>query len=502
MVKRNGKSKLRKRAAQTRRGKSYLLWILLAVVAVLLVAYVGLVIYFKKHFFPKTELNGLQVGKMTADEAQRSVETETKDYLLTVFDRAGQKYHIKGYDIDYAYRSKGEEKKILDGQGAFAWPVKIWKEQKWEMPISIDYDQQKLADVVSGLDCLKEENITRPQDAHIEKGEKGYQIVKEVKGNELIPEKLQEEIKNAVDAGENELALGDSVYVSPQITEKDEKLTGEMKQIEHYLKATVTYDIPGSDEKIDEAMITSWLQLGEDGTVTLDEGAVAAFVQSMASKYNTYGDERQFHTTNGDDITIGGGDYGWVINKDDEIAQLLQDLNGGKAVKREPVYLQTAKVHDLKNDIGSTYIEIDYTNQHLWYYKEGQLQMDTPIVSGNISRGNGSPDGIFKINYKKSPDVLRGEGYESEVDYFMEFALNVGIHDANWRPAYQFGGSTYRTAGSHGCVNVSPEAAAKLYGMLETDTPVVAYYREKMELKAENCRIANAYSYVRDKKED
>ena len=41
------------------------------------------------------------------------------------------------------------------------------------------------------------------------------------------------------------------------------------------------------------------------------------------------------------------------------------------------------------DDIGNTYVEIDYTSQHLWYYKDGSLVTDTGIVSGNISRGNG-----------------------------------------------------------------------------------------------------------------
>ena len=74
------------------------------------------------------------------------------------------------------------------------------------------------------------------------------------------------------------------------------------------------------------------------------------------------------------------------------------------------------------DDIGNTYVEIDYTSQHLWYYKDGSLVTDTGIVSGNISRGNGSPDGIFKIAYKQKDATLVGENYASDVRYFMPFA--------------------------------------------------------------------------------
>ena len=41
------------------------------------------------------------------------------------------------------------------------------------------------------------------------------------------------------------------------------------------------------------------------------------------------------------------------------------------------------------------------------------------------------------------------------------------------------------------------QSIKELYEMLEVDTPVIAYYREHIELTAENCRISNAYSYVK-----
>ena len=97
-------------------------------------------------------------------------------------------------------------------------------------------------------------------------------------------------------------------------------------------------------------------------------------------------------------------------------------------------------------------------------------------------------------------DTTVCENYESNVDYFMVFAYNVGVHDASWRKG-KFGGQIYKTSGSHGCVNVSEEAAAKLYSMIEKDTPVIAYYREEVQLTAENTKISNAYSYYDEEKE-
>ena len=188
-----------------------------------------------------------------------------------------------------------------------------------------------------------------------------------------------------------------------------------------------------------------------------------------------------------------------MIDKEKEREQLLEEVKNGEIKTREPVYSQTA-VSRSKNDIGSTYIEVDYTNQHMWYFEEGTLKLDSDFVSGNISRGNGSPDGVFKVVYKKSPAVLKGEDYESDVTYFIPFAYNVGFHDASWRHG-RFGGTIYKNSGSHGCINMPEEKAAKLYELVKVDTPVVAYYREPVKLTAENTKISNAYSYYDEEKE-
>ena len=227
----------------------------------------------------------------------------------------------------------------------------------------------------------------------------------------------------------------------------------------------------------------------------LDESKVTSYIQYLASKYNTYGDVRVFKTSLGDKVKIGGGDYGWVIDKEKEKAQLLKEIKSGETIKREPVFNQTAEVKSETYDIGNTYVEVDYTNQHMYFYENGKLKLESDIVTGNISRNNGSPDGVYKIVYKQRDATLVGETYASDVDYFMVFAYNVGFHDASWRS--EFGQEIYKTSGSHGCINMPGAKAEKLYQILPTGTPVIAYYREPVELTAENARISNAYSYVK-----
>ena len=470
-----------------------------AVVALIITAvtiisvYVGMTVYYSGHYFPNTTVGGITCGGKTADYVESKNTGYADDYLLTVTDRIGNRFHIAGRDIGYAYVATAEEAAILDRQNPFAWPVEVFRTHSEDLDRSFVYSEKKLAKQIAALEIFDESYIEKPKDAHLTITDDGYEVVEEIMGNAPVAEQIAEEITAAVDGQEISLTLSDDCYLAPEIYSTDEIIAGTAAKIDTCLASTIHYEIDGADENLTRKQILSMLDISKDGDVTVNDAKLTDFVQRLASTYNTYGDVRKFKTSNGDKIKIGGGDYGWVINKGAEAAQILKDLSGGEPVSREPIYEQRAAKSGLK-DIGDTYVEIDYTNQHMWYYKKGELILDTDIVSGNVNRGNGSPDGVFKIVYCQRDATLVGEDYESSVKYFMPFAYNVGFHDASWRSA--FGEEIYKRSGSHGCINMPEKYAKQLIDAIDIGTPVIAYYREPVELTAENARISNAYSYV------
>lgn len=467
--------------------------IVFAVLIVLCTIFFARAHYYETHFFSGTVMSGVDVSELTAEEATDKVSKFVSDYLLTIYARDDQKYYIEGPSIGYAYVPNGEIGQILEQQDAYDWMRQTRKSKEQEIDLSTTFDEQLLEQALAGLACMQKDQMVAPEDARIERVNGKYQIVPEIMGTTLDFDKVVALVTKAVEDGETQLELYDH-YEDPAICSDDPQLNACMDTIETYYGTSITYTF-GKQEpyELTSAMIQGWLTVDDDYQVSVDDGKVTDFVQQMAYLYNTYGDVRKFKTSMGDKVKIGGGDYGWVIDKDKEKAQIYEDLEKGGHIEREPVYSQVAKKHG-EADIGSTYVEIDYTNQHLWYYEKGELVVDTDIVSGNLSRWNGSPDGVFKIVYKERNATLVGEGYSSPVKYFMPFAYNVGIHDASWRN--KFGEQIYLTSGSHGCINVPPEVAEQLYEVLAVDTPVVAYYREKVYLTAENARISNAYSYI------
>lgn len=63
--------------------------------------------------------------------------------------------------------------------------------------------------------------------------------------------------------------------------------------------------------------------------------------------------------------------------------------------------------------------------------------------------------------------------YETDVDYWMPFNGDIGIHDMTERGA--FGGDIYINNGSHGCINTPYDAAKQIYNIVSAGTKVVVW---------------------------
>ncbi len=120
-----------------------------------------------------------------------------------------------------------------------------------------------------------------------------------------------------------------------------------------------------------------------------------------------------------------------------------------------------------------TYVDVDILGQTMTYYIDGNPVLSSPIVTGNINNGNGTPTGVFFIDTKIPGKRLVGPTWDVWVDRWMRFTGNVGLHDASWRS--QFGGNVYTYNGSHGCVNLPTDVAKTLYDMVSVGTMVIVH---------------------------
>lgn len=438
--------------------------------------YVGMGQKYKRAYFPNTTINGLDVSGLTPDEVKKQITDETSGYTMILQERGGENEAIRGSDIDLHPEFDGTLEKILENQSPLTWGFHIGRYVDYTIDTMAVFDDAKLSAVVSGLKCLTPERAAAPQNAYISNyiSGTGYEIVPEEQGASPDPQLLSDAVKNAILNFQENLSLEDAqVYQKPQITAESEALNAELAAWNKYVHTTVTYRFGNRSEVLDGEKIHTWLVSDGQGGVSLNESKIGEYVSWLAQTYNTAYKPKSLKTSYGQTVTISKSVYGWKINQKEETEALKQLLLSCESQEREPVYSQTAAVHD-ENDYGNTYVEINLTAQHLFFYKEGKLVVESDFVSGNESRGWSTPAGAYPLTYKQRNATLKGQNYATPVSYWMPFNGGIGMHDAYWRSS--FGGKIYKTNGSHGCINLPPAVAKTVYENISAGMPVLCYH--------------------------
>ena len=429
---------------------------------------------YKDTFFAGTVINGQDASGMTVDEVKTMISREISSYELTLLERDGKQETITREQLGLMAEFDGTLEKILEEQNPYAWlPAQI-KGSEYEIPAMVVYEEENMEKVLKSLDCMDEEQTVKPENARISQyiPGTGYVIEPETEGNEVDYERFQEAVVQAVTELKGELSLEEAgVYVEPEIRAEDETLQTLLEQYNRYGTITVTYTFGDKKEVLDGETISQWLYAEGDEVIISDE-AVTDYVQTLATKYNTAYRAKSLKTSYGPTVVINRGHYGWKIDQAAEKKKLMEILKAGESVTREPEYSQKAASHGA-NDYGNTYVEINLTAQHLFFYKDGKLLVESDFVSGNASKGWTTPPGAFPITYKERNATLDGEGYSTPVSYWMPFNGGIGMHDASWRSS--FGGTIYKTNGSHGCINLPPAVAKTIYENISQGDPVLCY---------------------------
>lgn len=432
-------------------------------------------------FFPNTFFNGVDASGRTVEEVTELIVTGTKNYSLTISGRDDITEVINADDIHLESVFDGSLERILSEQNPLDWRKEKDKVKDYEIETMISYDKELLAQKITEMKYFDETLVNKPVNASLSEyiSGQGYHIVKENPGNEVNYETAFEVIDRAVNNLQPTVDLeAENCYTAPYITEENAQLEILRDNLNQYVQSEITYQFGDKSEKLTGDQISEWLSIVDETDVVLDQAAVAAYVKSLATKYNTAYQAKELKTSYGKTVRITAGNYGWRINQGEETKELLALLENGEKVSREPVYFQTAASHS-GVDYGDTYVEINLSAQHLFFYKDGQLLVESDFVSGNSSRGYDTPPGAFPLTYKERNATLKGENYATPVSYWMPYDGNIGMHDASWRS--EFGKNIYKTSGSHGCINLPPAVAKVIYENISAGMPVLSYYLEGTE---------------------
>ncbi len=450
-------------------------------------AYGAVTYYYADRFFEGTYINGIDCSNKTAYEVEQAIASTVEAYSIEVTSRNQDPQTISGSQIGYQYMSDGEVLNLLKQQKPYEWVRGFMETRSYNTQENVTFDKTLLQNEVKALNCAQPENQVEPENAYVAMNGDEFTIVPETEGSKLKVKEAYKALDAAISGSQTSIDLGSTpdVYAVAAVTSEDSTLQATRDAYNNYTKASITYTFGDQTVTLDGSTLKNWLQFDEKGQLVQDDASftqhVKDFVAQLASEHNTVGTTRSFNTTSGRTVSVYGSAYGWKIDQDAEAAQLTEEIRTGTQTTREPVYSMRANAYGY-NDIGSTYIEVDLSSQHMYYYQGGSIIFDSDIVSGDIRYDDrATPPGIFTLYYKKSPDVLRGakkpDGtyeYETSVTYWMPFNGGIGFHDATWQD--YFGGDRYTYAGSHGCINMPLDAAATLYSIIDTNVPIVCFY--------------------------
>ena len=475
--KENGEKQKKKKKRAVAAGVTALLVLILAAGGI----YAAVAQKYKSVFLPGTQINGLDAAGLTVAEVKEHISQGIENYTLKIVDRDGRTEEIDGASIGLHPEFDGSLEKLMAAQNPYDWLTSRFNAAAYTIDAMVAYDEEALAEQIRSLECMSTEEVTEPVNAAVSEyvSGQGYTIVPETEGNVIEEQKLLEAVSNAIINFQDTLSLDEAgVYREPEIRQDDPELIKQVEERNRLAGVVITYQFGDKTEVLDGERIHEWLITDEQGNVTLDTQQVAKYVEELAITYNTANKAKTLKTSYGKTIQVKGGSYGWKINQSEETVQLTAAISSGESQTREPVYSQTAASHG-ENDYGDTYVEINLTAQHLFFYKNGSLVVESDFVSGNLSKGWGTPAGTYPLTYKQRDAVLKGENYRTPVDYWMPFNGGIGMHDATWRST--FGGTIYKTSGSHGCINLPYSVAKKIYENISAGVPVICYNLEGTE---------------------
>lgn len=460
--------------------KKLLRLLLLTLLCGLLVGLGGalaLALYYRSSFPVNTWINGVYCTGKTLEQVNEELTAQTALPLLTIEEADGTQWQIALSDAETRVDYRAALKKYLRQNASFLWM------QNLDEPVSATLEEaqytwnhEKLQALFEGLGFVQEAD-SAAEGVAIELTEEGY-VLRDGNTERLDTGKAFAYVEDCLSKGETYVALqSGGCYETLEDDARDRTMRALWRQLEGLFACNVVYDMGAERIPLTPVILSRFVTVGEEG-LSLNPIGIEEWVAELAASYDTVNTTREFAATRGDTVQVSYVTYGTQLDTEAEVQWLTETLWENPEARAQteyhvPAYLKEGFVRGL-DDIGDTYIEVDMTQQHMYYYVEGELALDTDVVTGNTGRKMGTPEGINYVYNKQRNRVLRGADYATPVKYWMPVKGAVGIHDASWRKT--FGGEIYQTNGSHGCINTPSDVMAELYDMVEIGTPVVMFY--------------------------
>lgn len=319
---------------------------------------------------------------------------------------------------------------------------------------SVEFNKDKIRDYLNQYNL----SADMPVNASITREDDSFELVPEISGSQVLVDKLVDSLN-----AETTNVKVEDYYLKPERTTKG--IQKEYDNLMSFVNWSCTYS-NGEQIKASPEYVNFDSETGE---ITVDDSWISQATREILKSYNTVGAEHDFTTHGGKLIKVSGGTWGSQPDLEKEVDFLKESFAKGESITdRVPEYTYSYET------MTDTYIELSIADQHLWVYQDGNMIMETDVVTGDCTKKRDTPTGCYFISECINGKYLTGDNYKTWVNKWMRLTnQGVGLHDAGWQP--YFGGSRYKGHGSHGCINLPPKFASTLFDTVSRGWLVVIY---------------------------
>lgn len=449
---------------------------------VLFVIYLCGVMIFWNRFSIGFSVNGRSMAFQSPEEVTLDLLLETESQQFIFIKNDGMKEYVSFRELGI-YRESDDA--FVDWKlSSWNWFLTLFEKQDYVLQQHVFYDREELCLVLEQLPfvtgCL-DKDISK---LSVVEKDGQYEIVYVNQGSYIDTDRLLQVICEHLENQDFMIDLvAEDCYQTCDIRDLqiDADMTAREQNVNVLLSNQIILNVDsGVQEVLPEAVLSSCLY--QDGDVwRINPHVLAGYVRTLAEKYDTVGDVRQFVKQDGSVLELVPKDtdtfYGYELNQEALLLSLLNAVSSGdNASISVPWYTTGRSIGDL--DIGNTYIEISISDQHLWCFVDGQCIIDTDVVTGRDTDEFRTPVGLFSVLSLQTNYQMYYQDGSAKAAYFIKLTGDgVGIHDSQNRSSY--GGTIWMESGSHGCINVPYDVEKQIFESLEQmrdfHVPVVIY---------------------------
>lgn len=463
--------------------KKILMWILGVFVGLFVLYFCGVCVFYGR-FLPNTFVNNHSITMRTPEEVTLDLVTQTKRRYIELVDKQGKIHTITFQQLGVRDAS---DLYFVNKQvsSSWLWVKSLWQPMVYTVDEQLFYEKEDIANCVENLDMVTGGSYRRVSDMRVILTEDGYDVVSSQDGYYVNQEQLTKVICQAIDRKQFRIDLEKAnCYAFSDVVVENVPVKAEIQDEDKLEAVQISLQL---EEGLLEQVPTSVLELAvygsKTGEVFLNPAVISSYINTFSQSYDTYEKSRQFVTSLGNTLelqpSVTDTYQGYQVDRMSLLCSVVEQLSRGEnGVIQVPWLSVGRELQNRQSDIGNTYLEISIENQHLWFYQDGKLVIDTDVVTGLDKKQHWqTPRGMFEVSQLHQNYTMYYEDGSATCEYFIQITPNgVGIHDSK---RSEYGSTIYQNNGSHGCINIPFDVEKVIFECLsemkDYHIPVIIY---------------------------